>query len=424
MVRKRPAAAPVDDKPEQAAGAALAPASALADGEVVGHNQKRKRARKNPECSSADPQDQDSLSAQQFDDLSAMFADIACDPQVPNQQVSDVRFLEPLLPVAGDNPPYEKAAGKYSENGFQQLEDWIWEALDRLGSTTKAELAFYQEKFFDMGIATACSGSDSPVLVAQAFHNVCKNKFNSPGSFQHVFSCESDTSKIEFIAEMFKDTGLQHLFMDAQHLCSPADGDDDCDVPLMAVDVLCADEVEVPDCSLFVAGFPCQDVSKLNNMALKNRFVVRDTEARTGKVFSYVNGFGKRQMRRRAKRLRAKRVRKQCGTTSSSLESKFEFKGMLLENVVGLATRPPGIDPDTNQPFFTNLEYCAAGIVEAGMMMIPFELDPRLFGFPVLNLLGNNVINCIRDCTFQHLYTSTIAFVVHPRVLVHGLRKP
>lgn len=411
MVRKRPAAAPVDDKPDQAAAAARAPALASVDVEVVGHHHERKRARKKPACCSSHPQDQDALSAQQFDELTAQFADISCEQEVPNRKAPEVRVLVPLLPIAGDNPPYDKATGQYSDNGFQQLEDWICEAIDRLGSSTKAELAFYQETFFDMGIATACSGSDSPVLVAQAFHNVCKTKFNSPGSFQHVFSCECETSKIEFIAEMFKDTGMQHLFMDAQHLCPPADGDDDDDAPLMAVDVLCADETEVPDCSLFVAGFPCQDVSKLNPMALKNRFVVRDAEARTGKVFSYVKGFGKRQMRRRAKRA----LWKQRGHTSSSVESKFEFKGMLLENVVGLATRPPGIDPDTNQHFFTNLEYCAADILDAGMLMIPFALDPRLFGFPALNLLGNDVLKLLvsrsahsSNFTFQRLHLRCI----------------
>ncbi|CAK9069024.1 unnamed protein product [Durusdinium trenchii] len=112
------------------------------------------------------------------------------------------------------------------------------------------------------------------------------------------------------------------------------------------------------------AGFPCQDVSKLNPSAPQNRTVIRDASKRTGTVFNDVLAYFSK-------------------LEAGNWPELPKYKSLILENVLGLVERPPGTNPTTGEPWPSNLEYCNHLARRHGLLMLAFTLDPRSFGMPV-----------------------------------------
>ena len=136
---------------------------------------------------------------------------------------------------------------------------------------------------------------------------------------------------------LFKE-GVSKLFLDAKDL---QDGPG-----AMAVNAVSDASEPIPMCHDLFAGFPCQDVSRLNPDSPKNRQVIRDRALRTGSVFNHVvEYFDKAQK----------------GPAASP------YMSLILENVLGLLERPPGTNPETGTPWRSNLEYCALSCRKSGL---------------------------------------------------------
>ena len=108
----------------------------------------------------------------------------------------------------------------------------------------------------------------------------------------------------------------------------------------------------IPPVDWNFAGFPCQDVSPMNQNAKRARLEVREGRCRTGSVFKDgVLGFAK------------KRGADLCAT--------------IMENVLGLAVYPPEGGPSP-------LDWAVWNLQEgADQYVFTIELDPREFGFQV-----------------------------------------
>ena len=253
--------------------------------------------------------------------------------------------------------PSSSAPHSFNKHGHSQLIEWIVRALKRLPHEMQACLQRYHlhaESKEPLKVGTACSGTDSPVLVARAYAEAVRQLWGANREVEHVFSCERNAKKRHFLANMFCNTfdsshAMGSLYEDAVDLQFGPEG--------MSLDVLSDNISEVGTCCDLWAGFPCQDVSKLNPAAGQNRSVIKDSAKRTGAVFNYV-------LRYFAK-------------------VSDPGRALLLENVLGLLDRPPGINPETGQDFRSNLEHCNHLASRAGLRMFSFVLDPRCFGVPV-----------------------------------------
>ena len=296
---------------------------------------------------------------------------------------AELRRVELLCPLVTQIHEHEMQ-GKFEENGFLQLVSWLAQCMQLLGDSARSDLVEYLSKkpFCDMQIGSACSGSDAPLLVAKAFAAAAKTTLGVTMTVEHKFSCERDRNKQNFLQTLFTNTAdaidMQRLFADTE-LLSRGPG---AEVP----EVLSGNEACVPDCSdLFLGlGFPCQDVSKLNPNAAANREVVRHAGARTGKVFADVMKYVRRLQK--------------------TLAGAAKWRGMLLENVAGLLDAPKGLNLDTELPFHSNLDYVEAAVRKLEMCLIPFMLEPHMFGQPVsTRLLKRVFIQCLYCLCFPYL---------------------
>ncbi|CAJ1335640.1 unnamed protein product, partial [Effrenium voratum] len=219
-----------------------------------------------------------------------------------------------------ESMPSSSAPHSFNKHGHSQLIEWIVRALKRLPHEMQACLQRYHlhaESKEPLKVGTACSGTDSPVLVARAYAEAVRQLWGANREVEHVFSCERNAKKRHFLANMFCNTfdsshAMGSLYEDAVDLQFGPEG--------MSLDVLSDNISEVGTCCDLWAGFPCQDVSKLNPAAGQNRSVIKDSAKRTGAVFNYV-------LRYFAK-------------------VSDPGRALLLENVLGLLDRPPGINPE------------------------------------------------------------------------------
>ena len=113
-------------------------------------------------------------------------------------------------------------------------------------------------------------------------------------------------------------------------------------------------------------GFPCQDVSKLNNNREHNLAVIRNGERRTGAVYCQMINYIRQRLRE-----------------PGNIDLFHSLQALAAENVTGLLQAPRGLDPDTLQPFYSNLDFCCHMLRESGWWSTAWILDPRCFGCPV-----------------------------------------
>ena len=149
----------------------------------------------------------------------------------------------------------------------------------------------------ECAVATACSGSESPVISLDALAAEVP-----PFNYQHVFSCEHNPAKHEFIADIF---APKCLFLDAKELGS-SKARDSCSTSKDG-------RSKVPDdAKVLVVGFPCTDISTASKNRDKTACKKLSPSKATGSVFWAL----KRYIDKNGKNLEA----------------------IILENVVGMLT--------------------------------------------------------------------------------------
>ena len=176
---------------------------------------------------------------------------------------------------------------------------------------------------------SGCSGTDSPTWAFRALHAALRS-IGATSSFEHVFSAEHDWAKRLFLQEV---ASPQYLFSDVFDLSASRSEDL---VSGGLVDPLGALAVDI-----FVAGFVCKSVSRLNNDAARAATAIWNEMTQTGSTLKAVILY--------CERLRPKVV--------------------ILENVLGLTRNRQHIHICTR---FRQLGYVA-------MVQVT---SPALFGWP------------------------------------------
>lgn len=276
----------------------------------------------------------------------------------------------------------------YFENGLAQLQKFMDDGVRRLDSVAQTELATFLSDCGQVAnsMGTVCSGTDVSVLVGKAFASMSDARFGTclAQDFAHTFSCEKAGFKQKFLMRMFGEAGMQCLFGDAKVLADSAVAKG-----IQGHDLLTNEQVIAGEPCVLVAGFPCQDVSMLNPHSKNNRCVIKQADKRTGTIFNYLMDFVEKVKQQR-----------DAGEHTS-------LRVVLLENVMGLAVAPPGIDHSTNMPYYSNLDYCMLMARGAGLAMFSFALDPELFGIPV------SWLSC-KSSVSQALGITMTIFPLHP----------
>ena len=129
-------------------------------------------------------------------------------------------------------------------------------------------------------IGTACSGTDSPVAVFAALGKAMPSL-----KIEHVFSCEVDQKKREWITQNFPK--LPYLFGDVQDLAKGR-----------AWNYATEMEVQVPPVDILVAGFVCKSVSVENNQREKYANCIKEACGLTGETFQGISSTSKSTSRR------------------------------------------------------------------------------------------------------------------------------
>ena len=226
--------------------------------------------------------------------------------------------------------------------GVDYYEQLFTRFLQRSSKREQIDLAawFQHVKRGRVHVATACSGTDVPLLVYHGLRKAVMRVLGIPLELVHLFSCERSPAKQAFLRTMYED--MPTLFSDATQIGMP-----------VAHDQISQKMQPVPevDHSLLV-GWPCTDVSMMNKFAstLGNRSCVLSGTLRTGGVFRGVVDF--------------------CKCHAEELD----FLGS--ENVPALAKTPPGGGPDNLTAAVWLLD------TECDMWTKPWVLNPMLFGVP------------------------------------------
>jgi site-specific DNA-cytosine methylase len=195
-------------------------------------------------------------------------------PSLVAMQIPKVDFERPSpLPAHQGNPPLAPGASYLSELFVRFLR--------RCTTAERADLASWvvNDLSGKIRVGSICSGTDVPVLAWQAFAVALRQELRVGLQVVHMFSAEKHTGKRRFLEVMFPENKL--LFGDACELGNSS-----------AYDCLSGERKQVPDdIDTGAAGWPCTDVSSLNNGAAHNRSVVMDGAKNTGGVFRGVRKF-------------------------------------------------------------------------------------------------------------------------------------
>ncbi|CAE7664575.1 unnamed protein product [Symbiodinium sp. CCMP2592] len=273
----------------------------------------------------------------------------------------ELEHVVPLVLPQMEMEIEEKGLEAFVSTGSTQLRQWIVESIRRLNTSHQSDMAFALSKAGSIRMATACSGTDAPVLVGKAFADAVRTCFSVRSEFEHVFSCESDPDKRGFLEAMFKHTGdvdMARLFVSTEHLAAagPHGG--------QVEEHLSREECEIPaDFTDLIFGFPCQDVSRLNRASenLMNQETVKNASLRTGKTFGEMMTFLDKR-------------------TSLGLPP---VSCIIMENVMGLAEPPKRSGTSEHRLEHSNLDYVKQAMSARGYFMQAVVLDPLGLGWPV-----------------------------------------
>eukprot|EP00490_Sorites_sp_Unknown_P017646 CAMPEP_0114659822 /NCGR_PEP_ID=MMETSP0191-20121206/18606_1 /TAXON_ID=126664 /ORGANISM="Sorites sp." /LENGTH=382 /DNA_ID=CAMNT_0001886177 /DNA_START=47 /DNA_END=1195 /DNA_ORIENTATION=- len=160
------------------------------------------------------------------------------------------------------------------------------------GSTVRSLKTTIREVAEDLTVATACSGTDSPLVLAKYW------------GLKGLFSCEFDDLKQKWILQNFPDT--KRLFSDIKTLKRNE-----------VFNIVTQSKESVPSANIFITGFVCKSVSTENNERKTYKNCIDDATGETGETFSGMMSY----------------VRKHCPMV------------VIAENVKGITQRIDGEDP-------------------------------------------------------------------------------
>eukprot|EP00435_Cladocopium_sp_Y103_P031119 s631_g7.t2 len=118
-----------------------------------------------------------------------------------------------------------------------------------------------REAAVGLSLATACSGTDSPIVLAKLM------------GLETSFSCEFDELKRTWILENFPET--QRLFCDIKSLKRHE-----------VLNVVTGRKERVPSADIFITGFVCKSVSTENNERKTYKNCIQEGRGETGETFS------------------------------------------------------------------------------------------------------------------------------------------
>jgi len=127
----------------------------------------------------------------------------SCEPSEPADDESH-ELMETIVPFAVPVPHDAlsrqsklEPGEKFSESGYDDLAKWIAAALGRLGSDLQRSLRNFHLAEPLLSVGTACSGTDSPLMMARAYADAVwkyKALLSTQTGFtiDHAFSCEKN----------------------------------------------------------------------------------------------------------------------------------------------------------------------------------------------------------------------------------------
>jgi len=136
-------------------------------------------------------------------------------------------------------------------------------------------------------VGTACSGSDVVMVALSELSEFWAETFGTKISIRHVFSCESDVGKQNWIRRQFPD--CESIISDTAHLSGDF-------APLAGSSQL----VKLQSVDLYIAGFICKSRARNNPNRAQNKHCVQTGEGLTGESFKSVVGFVERHRPRAA----------------------------------------------------------------------------------------------------------------------------
>ena len=232
----------------------------------------------------------------------------------------------------------QRKPGSWWEDGGTRLRAFLHRCLEEGGGATSDALREYVIAKGIVTIGTMCSGTDAPMLASTAIQEVFQDVFaGSTWQAQQLWA--SDNSE------------PVHILLDK--VMSPPLIFDDCTTLKrgLAWDILSGSYREVPPPMLLVAGFPCQDVTRLAQTSKdpSKRQDVLDGKRRTGSVFQEgIVDF----------------ITSRCGQ---------RLEATILENVVGMC--------DVGKGTRSVLDWVCTELEKVGQYVFVFQICPSDFHF-------------------------------------------
>lgn len=292
---------------------------------------------------------------------------------IASVRLHSVEVFEPQPDVAESRGYLDSES--FDLKGTELLASWIYQTIQKMPQHHRvAVLKQFERSGRTLG--TLCSGTESPVLVYNAF-SIAAEKLKSQFDFKHVFSCDKNVKVQSFIRSVFGDH-VPKLFSDTADVASK---------DRVAPDVLQAGRMSaVPTARELIAGFPCKDVSSLLVGAHRNRDIIKASAARTGGVFGNILEYLSEHDRSLAANLGEGAMQRDgevvgllddiAGHLDPTGVLDIGVESLILENVVGLSAKGAG-------QRYTNLDWCVALLEAKGFWVFVAKLDPRMLGMPV-----------------------------------------
>lgn len=193
------------------------------------------------------------------------------------------------MPVDIEELPIPLEANQWpaSEPSPSYLCDLAHRLLGRLDPLHRLRIAALVRSFggTPFRIATACSGTELPMLAWRAVATAISVSLNVVFHVGHAYSCEKHPGKRKLIQTLFDD--LPRMFGDAARL-----GHD------MAHDYQRDEMAPIPAAECLIAGFPCTDASALNKQSWsqENSGCIASSSMRTGAAFAGLRAYAERHV--------------------------------------------------------------------------------------------------------------------------------
>ena len=194
-----------------------------------------------------------------------------------------------------------------------------------------------------------------------AFDDTRKAEYLKDSGIRIAFSAEISKTKRMFLRSVWPHSqeDAAPLFGDVATLVSPCGGrSEDARAYCSEADESTCRVRLVPSFTALTGGFPCKDVSAMNQTRSTQRKVVANKSCKTGSVLQHIMDL------------------------LDNEDTLMHCIGGFLENVTGLAVPPRGEDKQPMSLNDSNLAVLVDRMYKNGWVVFTFHLDPRLFGHP------------------------------------------